>query len=324
MKWSLETLQSYISDGIEENLVLEYKAGDALQKNDKKKGDIAKDVSAMANSAGGTIIYGIREFQTKGKEHLPEIIDAVKREEISKEWLEQVINSNIQPKIENVLIIPIPVNAESVVYVVEVPQSDTAHQASDFRYYKRHNFVCVAMEDYEIRDIMSRLKHPKVELEFLIERIIVQEKDSISGRIKPNGSSYLDYNLKFAIRNLGKIYAKYVNYSIELPQEILENGEEYKESLERRRFRVFYGDNTYRDIIDIKISAAGEPYNSYGPSRYDPILPGTTSRSEVIRLKRNLRNESYNIYWKVFADNAEPGIGEIAISKLLSNATDVW
>jgi hypothetical protein len=31
-----------------------------------------------------------------------------------------------------------------------------AHQARDYRYYKRHNFNALPMEDYEVRDVMNR------------------------------------------------------------------------------------------------------------------------------------------------------------------------
>ena len=55
-------LDSLILNHIEENIHLDYKAADALSKSDNKKKEISKDVSAFANSDGGVIIYGIREF----------------------------------------------------------------------------------------------------------------------------------------------------------------------------------------------------------------------------------------------------------------------
>jgi len=52
--------------------------------------------------------------------------------------------------------------------VIDVPQSSTAHQASDKRYYKRFNFESVPMEDYEIRDVMQRTEAPSLGLETTI------------------------------------------------------------------------------------------------------------------------------------------------------------
>jgi predicted HTH transcriptional regulator len=164
--WTLEKLNSYISEGVEENLHLDYKASDALSKSDGKKNEIAKDVSAFANSDGGTIIYGVAEFQT-GLKHLPEKLDPIDRRTFSKETLEQIINSRISPRIHGVVISPVPVdtsNADLVVYVIEIPKGATAHQASDKRYYRRFNFESVPMDDWEIKDIVNRHTRSAIEI----------------------------------------------------------------------------------------------------------------------------------------------------------------
>lgn len=156
--WTLQKLQNYIDEKVEENIHLDYKAADALLKTEGKKKEISKDVSAFANSDGGTIIYGVKEFQ-QGAKFLPEQIDPVKRNDFSKETLEQIINSNISPKVTGIIITPITIGGEldnTVVYIVEIPKSDTAHQANDKRYYKRYNFQSEAMDDWEVKDIINR------------------------------------------------------------------------------------------------------------------------------------------------------------------------
>ena len=60
--WTESRLQNFITSEIEESLTLEYKAAEALDRNETKKKEITKDVSAMANSAGGILIYGISEY----------------------------------------------------------------------------------------------------------------------------------------------------------------------------------------------------------------------------------------------------------------------
>jgi predicted HTH transcriptional regulator len=60
--WNEARLMKLIENEIEESLTLEYKSAEALDRTDFKKKEITKDVSAMANSAGGTIIYGIFEY----------------------------------------------------------------------------------------------------------------------------------------------------------------------------------------------------------------------------------------------------------------------
>src|SRR5215212_7814039 len=62
--WTESEIQRYIDDEEEESLTLDYKAASALAKSDGKKTEIAIAVSAMANSAGGIIIYGLREHPT--------------------------------------------------------------------------------------------------------------------------------------------------------------------------------------------------------------------------------------------------------------------
>ncbi|WP_165822490.1 helix-turn-helix domain-containing protein [Paenibacillus montanisoli] len=164
IEWTLDDVQRLINNNVKENINLDYKASGALQKNnDKKKDEMCKDISAFANSDGGTIIYGVTE-----KNNLPEMIDeGFDPTEISKEWIEQVINTRIKRRIDGVRIYQIDLKPERVIYAVSIPQSKNApHMANDNRYYKRFNFESVPMEDYEIRDVMRRNESPDLHVEF--------------------------------------------------------------------------------------------------------------------------------------------------------------
>ena len=167
--WDLDRLKQLIRDGVEESLSLEYKSAAALGKSEGKKAEIVRDISAFANSSGGVLIYGIAEFQQGDRRHQPEKIDAIDRQEYSKEWLEQIIQS-IQPRISGVIIEPVTIDSSSVCYVVTIPQSHTAHQARDHVYYRRHNFNVLPMEDYELRDVMNRRKRPKIRASIFASR----------------------------------------------------------------------------------------------------------------------------------------------------------
>jgi hypothetical protein len=165
-EWNKARLLRYIEEGIEESLLLDYKAGDALIKGNGRAKEIAKDVSAMANSAGGIIIYGIAEHAEYDLRHRPAGFSPVDRRHCSKETLEQIISSNIQPRISGIKIYPVPLDGSpsQVAYVVSIPQSDTVHQVTGHkRYYKRFNFESVPMEDYEIRDVLNRAARPDLE-----------------------------------------------------------------------------------------------------------------------------------------------------------------
>ncbi|GAI90148.1 unnamed protein product, partial [marine sediment metagenome] len=252
---------------------LEYKAADALGKSDGKKKEMTKDVSAMANSADGTVFYGIAEYQDPSKEHLPERIDPVDQTAFSKEWLEQVINS-IRPRVDGIVITPVPIGTDptDVVYVVEIPQSTTAHQAVDWRYYKRYNFLSIPMEDYEIRDVMGRQQHPKIELDFEIE---VTTQQCTSGIVEREVTTQTEYELKVTARNPGQVYAQYVNAFIRIPYEIAYRDKFHpREPVEENGtlYCEYYLDNTVRDVVDVEFLLS--PIEKYGPARFQPILPG--------------------------------------------------
>lgn len=159
--WEEDDLLQLIDSKVEENIALDYKKAEALEATDGKKSEISKDISAFANSVGGTVIYGIEE--SPRSPHVAIGLSPINPREVSKEWLEQVINSRIQPRIAGLVINPIELKTKhpgGFSYVVVIPESSTAHQASDKRYYKRFNFQSVPMEDYEVRQTMNRASHP--------------------------------------------------------------------------------------------------------------------------------------------------------------------
>jgi len=206
--WDKKQIDDLIQNGTEENLHLDYKSANALAKSDGKKKEISKDVSAFANSDGGTIIYGVKEFDEVEKRHLPERIDAVDRIEFTKEWLEQVIGSNIAPRIQGLKITPVPNEGgkqNEVIYVVDIPKSDTAHQAIDKRYYRRYNFESIPMEDWEIKDIINRSVKSNIQLEFRTST----PKDLIEDWVKRK----VDFTLEFEVwaYNKGRRVAQMVN-----------------------------------------------------------------------------------------------------------------
>jgi len=203
--WSLDKINQFILDGIEENIHLDYKGSGSISKTSDKKKEISKDVSAFANSDGGTIIYGVREFDETGKTHLPERIDPIDANEYSKEWLEQVINSTISPTISNIIISPIQVGQKEenkVIYVVENPKSNTAHQMNDKRYYRRYNFQSIAMEDWEIKDVINRLERTDVQLEYMPPLQFLKEHPEID---------MPEIRIDIWVRNVGNKVIKYLD-----------------------------------------------------------------------------------------------------------------
>ena len=185
-EWDEDDLLQLIATGEQESITLDYKQCDSLAKSDGKKNELSKDVSAFANSAGGVIVYGIVE-----NGHVPVCLDdGYDPQEISKEWLDQVITSRIQRRIDGVRINQVDLPNEQpgrVAYVVYVPQSLRApHQAADKKFYKRFNFQSVAMEEYEIRDVARRLEVPDLSLRFEFEQVPTEslEGRALAGAVK--------------------------------------------------------------------------------------------------------------------------------------------
>lgn len=159
-KYTIKDILSLIDNKVEESIHLDFKSKDSLGKSDAKRKEISNDVAAFANSDRGIIVYGVME-----QNHFADSITYINGNEFTKEWLEQVINSNVQRKIEGLKIIPVRGNdkIEKSIYVVKIPISDDApHMSKDKRFYKRYNFESIQMEEFEIRQLYSRKNKSKL------------------------------------------------------------------------------------------------------------------------------------------------------------------
>jgi Putative DNA-binding domain len=158
-------LDALLAANVKENLHLEYKASPAIDKrDDRKKVEMARDVSAFANSDGGQIIYGM----TENEDHEPSGLDGGVDGKVYPEiWFEQVLQQHIVPPIPGLRIRHVSLNKPMVAIVIDVPATKAdPHQVSDGRYYRRHNFSRVIMEHYEVRDAIRRSVDPDLILEF--------------------------------------------------------------------------------------------------------------------------------------------------------------
>jgi len=188
-----DDIQSLINNGIEESLNLEFKESGSLGRTDSIKREIAKDISSFANSTGGIIIYGIAE-----SDHRASSLSYINGNEYTKEWLEQVIQTNIHRKIDGLQISPVRFgdNAENTIYVVKIPESNLSpHMARDKRYYKRYNFESVPMEEYEVRALYNQT----IRTELNIKDIRIRGAGSQGTR--QGGFVYIGYDLDVIISN---------------------------------------------------------------------------------------------------------------------------
>lgn len=149
---SIAHIEDMIVNEVQESISLDYKRSLAIAK--ERRHEIARDVTAFANSAGGMIIYGVRE-----EDHLPiEIDGGVEHGIYTREWLENVILGHVSPRLAGTRIHQIPLNDTHSVFVVQVAATLRGpHQVSgEGRYYRRFNFSSVPMEHYEVEDVWAR------------------------------------------------------------------------------------------------------------------------------------------------------------------------
>jgi len=263
-----------------------------LSKTDAKKKEISKDVSSFANSDGGNIIYGVKEFGVSDKKHLPEKVeDGFDPSTISKEWLEQVITSNIHPKISGLIIKSISTGIDSkVIYVVIIPKSATAHQAGDKRYYKRYNFASVMMEDYEIKDVMNRGKIPIVEPIFS-QRYLENYQNDKHG-----------HELHVRLVNKGKVVIKHFQLEISLPKELVlyETGHCHHENF-CEAVKGLLGKN--KIVETIKYSYRNSLDSIVIFSEQEFVLMPSSGKFECKLVYRHFEAiEQYLLGWRIYAD----------------------
>ncbi|MGN6186573.1 MAG: AlbA family DNA-binding domain-containing protein, partial [Thermoanaerobaculia bacterium] len=198
---SLEELRALISNGIQESLHLDYKRSAAfVKKTDHIRFDLAKDVSAFANSDGGVLIYGMIE-----EDNLPKALDeGIDHSEWTRERIEGILTGNISPRLDGLNVEQIRASATHSYYVIRVPKSYRGpHQETiEKRYYKRFNFKSVPMEDYEIRDVLNR-------------RDIVPSLISVDIELRKG------ILLELVISNIGDTPAEDVRFTIQPPIEKL-------------------------------------------------------------------------------------------------------
>lgn len=294
-EWTEQDLLSLIANGVEESSDLEYKRSAALSKTDSGKNEISKDVSSLANANGGTIIYGMIE-----EHHLPRQLDGIDPAEITKEWLEQVINGRIRPRLSGLQINPVPLTNSAigkVVYVISVPQSGTAHQAGSKRYYKRFNFESIPMEDYEIRDIMNRTKHPLIVPQF-------------SRRLIDRQGGVFEYALNIYLVNKGAVSAHDLKVVLSVPRQTSKAVKGFKQCTVEIPSLLF-GDQWFENSLSVsdQVIFPEDEWEVTGKDREFVII--IDSRY----VDRDEKREPI-LLWKAYADDMPPQFGQVRLGEI--------
>lgn len=275
--------------GVDENKVLD---------------DLSKQLSAFANSGGGTIVYGVKDSSGSGARAISGGgVSLMLRGRSTKEWLEDVIPNLVEYPLMsfNVYVVArtgssSEIGADGGVILIHVADSENApHQARDKKYYARVGGKSRPIGHRMVMDIAGRSKHPKMEL---------------SLRLVRKGGHY---KWCFFCLNTGRIYANYVNMFIYMPSELLPFSSHYPtEVIDGITCRVVSISNIHKDLVDSQIVGL-TPISKY-VTRYNPVLPGLGFSEYVLAAAPSNNASHHKVFWSIYADNAPVEDGEIEVN----------
>ena len=153
-------IESLIANQVRESRRLEYKEKLPGGKNEEKKEFLA-DVSAMANAAGGDIVYGISECRENDKPTgLPAAIAGLAVQSIDAESLrlENMMRDGIDPRINGIQFQWVTGFDAGPALVMRIPKSHLApHMLSqgDSRFYSRNSASKYPLDVTEIRSAFA-------------------------------------------------------------------------------------------------------------------------------------------------------------------------
>lgn len=176
-------------------------------KEDSVLNELAKQLSAFANTGGGQVVYGVT---SSGAIDNGGITRVVKGRQSTKEWLEDLIPTltdfeivgfnvhEIRPKPRGSAIAH-----DKSLCIVEVPDSERApHQSKrDLKYYVRLAGKSRPAPHRLIEDIRNRARHPRIEVQnlSLLHAIYTRSPNSSGGSVQ--------LGLEITIRNLASVRA---------------------------------------------------------------------------------------------------------------------
>jgi hypothetical protein len=302
--------------GIDENKVLD---------------DLSKQLSAFANSGGGVLVYGILSPHGNGPRSVDDGgVNLAIKSPSTREWLEDVIPNLVEFPLRkfNVYALTNKFGAPGLaddrcIILIDIPNSEEApHQARDRVYYARVGGKSRPIGHRFVTDIFHRERHARFEVKFGFRSETWLQQPILQGLEKPRPRRSVE--LIVAATNTGKVYAKYVSLILMMPEFLLPMDERNPGSLlefNGIKCYVKHLANTRRDVIAVTGPFA---VKQYGPSWFDPILPGLCRTWQVDCHSRLLPSElgDQTLRWEMHFDNAVGASGQIALKDIQFDLND--
>jgi len=160
-------VQAFLQQRIGENLTLDYKR-ELSTSSDRDRAELCKDVSALANSQGGMIVYGVDEDSTDRTPRLSPFGTprTVGRQSV-EEWASQVLRSGVQPPLDFEMetfdygggpdrcVLVVRTNASPSAPHMVTLKADNRYYG---RFYRRSNYESRIAEEYEVREMLERAR----------------------------------------------------------------------------------------------------------------------------------------------------------------------
>jgi hypothetical protein len=303
--WTLDDIKSLLQNSEQENLMLEYKSSASVGDwSPSKRNELAKDVCAFANSAGGIIVIGVCEESHKPS-HLD---DGVDTRISSKEAIESALQARISPKVENLTIkeIPNPNQPFFSYFVFGVPRSMRApHMCNPFyRYYRRYNFESVPMEQYEVEDVRRRQTEPSL----VLKASIHQTGEKING-------DRIQYQLSIGIINAGSTTAHDAMVRLYIPREIVGH---VTWSPNATHEQTIYN-NRQMVRFDAYIRDTAGPIPIYPKDDQPYLITRGQSRKIILQIPADGSMDNLELIAQIFADGMRMREFNIPFNKMYKN-----
>jgi hypothetical protein len=284
-----------------------------LKSKDEVCRDLAKQISAFANSGGGQIIYGISD---QGEVDSGGVGLFVRGNQPTKEWLEDLIPMLTDFEVTGVNVYEIRAKNErsrlardKALYIVDIPDSDRApHQSKrDHRYYVRVGAKSRPAGHRLIEDIRNRQVYPKVNVADVDLTYAIAKRKSSA-----NTECALRADLLLRIANQGRVKAVNVCMLTQIDRASLRVGN--PEAVELRA-----GTRSGELLWELKhpvYPGSSVPLRmSFSANAEYRVVGGEVAL--VIALNGQDKNpDELQISWNIFADSAPPTAGAITMREL--------
>lgn len=167
----INDLQGLCDRKVREGTQLDYK-DELPHTNDEGKKEFLRDVTALANTDGGDLIYGLRE-ERDGDEKTAIAGKVIGVEDLKFDekrlWMENLVRDNTEPRLLGVGFHPVAIDEKHTALIVRVPRSwngpHVVSYGNHWRFYARNSAGKYPMDVAQLRDafLASSSLHQKLE-----------------------------------------------------------------------------------------------------------------------------------------------------------------